>query len=193
MTDIRLNSLIGRLATIDRWLGGPNPWHASPAASRPPGRSHAPEVKAEQVRLLYTQLPTALFATTVIAGLLVYVLWEQVPRPLLLGWLSLLALLTLGRVWLMQRYFQIDPPPAEAPPWGHALVFTVGLSGVLWGIAGLFPFREPSLLHHVFLAFLIAGLAAGAMATLSSFRGACLAFLLPAVLPLVVRLMLHLS
>lgn len=193
MTDIRLNSLIGRLATIDRWLGGPNRWHASAAASRPPGHSHAPEVKAEQVRLLYTQLPTALFATTVIAGLLVYVLWEQVPRPLLLGWLFLLGLLTLGRVWLMQRYFQIDPPPAEAPPWGHALVFTVGLSGTLWGIAGLFPFREPSLLHHVFLAFLIAGLAAGAMATLSSFRGACLAFLLPAVLPLAVRLMLHQS
>jgi diguanylate cyclase (GGDEF)-like protein/PAS domain S-box-containing protein len=178
---------------IDRWLGGPNLWRASPASPQVPEHAHAPEIKAEQVRLLYKQLPTALFATAVIGCLLAAVLWDQVPRPLLLGWLFLLALLTLGRVWLMQRYFQIDPPPDEASPWGHAFVFTVGLSGALWGAAGIFPFREPSLLHELFLAFLIAGLTAGAMSTLSSFRGAWLAFILPAVLPLAVRLLLHLN
>ncbi|MBL8540691.1 MAG: EAL domain-containing protein [Betaproteobacteria bacterium] len=150
-------------------------------------------VKTEQIRLLYRQLPTVLVASAVSGCAVTLVLWQQVSHAMLLGWLCLLALLTLGRVWLMQRYFQIDPPPDEAPAWGHAFVFAVGLSGVLWGVAGVFPFREPSLLHEVFLAFMIAGLSAGAMSTLSSFRGAYFAFLLPAILPLAVRMTLHLA
>ena len=160
---------------------------------RLPEHPHGAEIKAEQVRLLYRQLPAGLFGSVVLGCLAAFVLWQQVPRALLLAWLFVLALLTLGRVWLMRRYFQIDPPPDEAPSWGHAFVFAAGLAGVLWGMAGMFPFREPSLLHEVFLAFMIAGLAAGAMTTMSSFRGAYLAFLLPAILPLAVRLMLHLT
>lgn len=193
MMELRSTTLRGRLAMIDRWFGGPNIWRAAPASSPSPGPSHDAEIRAEQIRLLYRQLPTALFASIVIGCLVAFVLWQHVPRALLLGWLFLLVVLTLGRVWLMQRYFQIDPPPDEAPAWGHAFVFAVGLSGALWGAAGMLPFREPSLVHEVFLAFMIAGMAAGAMTTLSSFRGAYLVFLLPAVLPLSVRLMLHLS
>jgi diguanylate cyclase (GGDEF)-like protein/PAS domain S-box-containing protein len=193
MTELRFPSLRRRLAMIDRWLGGPNLWRASPASPQSSDAFHGAEIKAEQIRLLYKQLPTALFATTVIACVLAYVLWEEEPRALLLGWLLVLGLLTLGRVWLMRRYFQINPPPDEAPAWGYAFVFTVALSGALWGVAGIFPFREPSVLYEIFLAFLLAGLSAGAMSTLSSFRGAYLAFLLPAILPLALRLMLHLT
>ncbi|MBL8529724.1 MAG: EAL domain-containing protein [Burkholderiales bacterium] len=193
MTELRSTILRGQLAMIDRWFGGPGIRRAVAASSPSGGDSHEAEIAAEQVRLLYRQLPTALFATVVIGCLVVFVLWGEVPRALLLAWSFALGLLTLGRVWLMQRYFLIAPPPREAPAWGHAFVFTVGLSGVLWGVAGVFPLREPSLLHEMFLAFMIAGLAAGGMTTLSSFRGAYLAFVLPAILPLAVRLMLHLS
>jgi diguanylate cyclase (GGDEF)-like protein/PAS domain S-box-containing protein len=193
MTELRYNTLRGQLAMIDRWFGGPGIRRAVPASSPSAGNSYEAEIAAEQVRLLYRQLPTALFGAVVIGCLVVFVLWEQVPRALLLTWLAVLGLLTLGRVWLMQRYFLLDPPPREAPAWGYALMFTAGLSGALWGMAGIFPFREPSLLHEVFLAFIIAGLSAGAMTTLSSFRGAYLVFLLPAILPLAVRFMLHLS
>jgi len=145
------------------------------------------------VRLLYQQLPSALFASVVIGCVTVFVLWEQVARTLLLGWLTAITLLTLGRVWLMRRYVEIGPPPDEAPSWGHAFVFGVGLSGALWGVAGLFPFREPSLIHELFLAFVLAGLSAGGMSTLSSFRGAFFAFTAPALAPLAVRFALHLT
>ena len=145
------------------------------------------------MRLLYQQLPSALFASVVIGCVTVFVLWEQVARTLLLGWLTAITLLTLGRVWLMRRYVEIGPPPDEAPSWGHAFVFGVGLSGALWGVAGLFPFREPSLIHELFLAFVLAGLSAGGMSTLSSFRGAFFAFTAPALAPLAVRFALHLT
>jgi diguanylate cyclase (GGDEF)-like protein/PAS domain S-box-containing protein len=193
MTDLRPTPPHRRQTLKHRWLGGLYLGRWWSTAPPPQADAHEAEIKTEQIRLLYRQLPTAL-ATSAISGCaVVFVLWQQVPHALLITWLCLLALLTLGRVWLMQRYFQLDPPPAEAPAWGHAFVFAVGLSGLLWGAAGILPFREPSLLHEVFLAFVIAGLAAGAMSTLSSFRGAYFAFLLPAILPLAVRMLLHVS
>jgi diguanylate cyclase (GGDEF)-like protein/PAS domain S-box-containing protein len=193
MTDLRSTPPRLRRALSDRWFGFLSLGRWWSTAPPPQADPHEAEIKTEQIRLLYRQLPTAL-ATSAISGCaVVFVLWQQVPHALLIAWLLLLALLTLGRVWLMQRYFQLDPPPAEAATWGHAFVFAVGLSGLLWGAAGILPFREPSLLHEVFLAFIIAGLAAGAMSTLSSFRGAYFAFLLPAILPLAVRMLLQAS
>ena len=43
----------------------------------------------------------------------------------------------------------------------------------------------------MFLAFVLAGLAAGGMSTLSSFRGAYAAFLVPAILPFAIKIMLQ--
>ena len=167
-------------------------------ASRPAGAGlrlaagkHAQEIEAEQVRLLYRQLPPGLFATVVIGGLVGYVLWAQVPRPLLLSWLVALSLLIAGRVWLMQRYLERNPPTIAARRWGNRFLVGVVLSGVLWGLAGVFPFREPNLVHDMFLAFVLAGLSAGAMSTLSSYRGAYAAFLIPAAAPFTLRIMLR--
>ena len=160
-----------RLVSVYRRMrrGGESNPASAPQSS---GNRHAREIEAEHVRLLYLQLPPALFATAVIAVLVVYVLWEQVSRPWLLSWFVALTLLTLGRLWLMQNYLASNPPAIEATRWGKHFVIGVGLSGLLWGVAGLFPFKQPSLVHEVFLGFVLAGLAAGAMSTLSSFRGA---------------------
>jgi diguanylate cyclase (GGDEF)-like protein/PAS domain S-box-containing protein len=166
----------------------------SPAANASSGLAsvaHAREVESDQVRFLYALLPPSLCATAVIGGLLGYVLWAQVPRPLLLAWLVALVLLTLGRLWLMQRYFDRKPPPDEARRWGNRFLVGVGLSGLLWGLAGILPFRETNLVHEMFLGFVLAGLSAGATTTLSSFRGGFEAFLVPAAIPYTVRVLLQ--
>src|SRR5215471_16633237 len=93
----------------------------------------------------------------------------------------------------MRSYLRANPPASEAPRWGQRFFFGVGLSGLIWGLAGVLPFREPSLIHEVFLTFVLAGLSAGAMSTLSSFRGAYVAFLAPAVLPFAIRVFLQLG
>ena len=179
-----------RLVSVYRRMrrGGESNPASAPQSS---GNRHAREIEAEHVRLLYLQLPPALFATAVIAVLVVYVLWEQVSRPWLLSWFVALTLLTLGRLWLMQNYLASNPPAIEATRWGKHFVIGVGLSGLLWGVAGLFPFKQPSLVHEVFLGFVLAGLSAGAMSTLSAFRGAFSVFLVPAVLPFAARVTLQ--
>jgi diguanylate cyclase (GGDEF)-like protein/PAS domain S-box-containing protein len=160
-------------------------------APRPPSANlHAQDISAEQIRLLYGQLSSALIATVVIGGLVVYVLWDQVSHLWLLMWLAALGVTTAARVWLLRSYARINPPTSEATPWAHRFVIGTAGAGVIWGLAGLFPFHG-SFMHEMFIAFVLAGLSAGAMSTLSSYRGAYLAFLAPAIAPYAVRLTLQ--
>ncbi len=163
-----------------------------PRAPRlPSANPHAQEISAEQIRLLYCQLSSALMATVVIGGLVGYVLWDQVSRPWLLTWLAALSVITAARIWLLRSYVRTNPPASEAPRWAHRFIIGTAGAGVIWGLAGLFPFHGGSFIHEVFIAFVLAGLSAGAMSTLSSFRGAYLAFLAPAIAPYAIRLTLQ--
>jgi len=55
----------------------------------------------------------------------------------------------------------------------------------------MFPLPPSALIQQMFVSFVLAGLAAGAMSTLSSYRGAYAAFLLPAILPFALRVLLQ--
>jgi diguanylate cyclase (GGDEF)-like protein/PAS domain S-box-containing protein len=180
----RLTSLTGRLARSWRGRGA--------GASRTPSASgadrHALEIRAEQIRLLFEQLPASLLATTVVGGLVVYVLWGYAPRLWLMSWVAALGATTLGRVWLLRAYFRARPQITDAARWARRFIAGVVLSGVIWGIAGVFPLAQDAFLQQMFLALVLAGLSAGGMSTLSSYRGAYAAFLVPAIVPFAIRL-----
>jgi PAS domain-containing protein len=163
------------------------------ALAAPPASAdrHRQQIRAEQTRLLFQQLPAALVATTVVGALVVYVLWRHVPAHWLLLWLLGLTVTTVARVWLIRAYVRAQPAVAEAKRWARRFLAGVLVSGMVWGLAGVLPLSSGAVLQELFLVFVLAGLAAGSMSTLSSFRGAYAAFLLPAVLPFAVKLMTH--
>src|SRR6058998_1172503 len=147
-----------------------------------------PEIQAGQVRLLYEQAPSALTATVANAAIVVAVLWTQVPKPFLTGWLLLIFLVALGRYRLRASYLRKHPATAESLQWGRHYMYVVAANGVLWGFAGFFFFLPQSYVHQVFLAFVLGGMVSGAISTLSPVRGAYLVFLIPALLPYAARL-----
>src|SRR5881396_2813185 len=148
-----------------------------------------PEIRAAQVRILYEQSPSALTATIVNATIVTAVLWGQVPKPFLTGWLLLIFLVALGRYGLGRAYLRKHPTIAESLRWGRHYLYVVAANGVLWGFAGFCFFTPQSYIHQVFLAFVLGGMVSGAISTLSPMRGAYLAFLIPALLPYGARLL----
>ncbi len=130
-------------------------------------------------------------ATVVVGGLVGYVAWDQVSRPWLLMWLAVLGVITAARVWLLGSYVRTNPPASEATRWARRFIIGTAGAGVIWGLVGLFSFHGNSFVHEVFIAFVLAGLSAGAMSTLSSYRGAYLAFLGPAIAPYAIKLTLQ--
>jgi len=152
---------------------------------------HRQEIRAAQVRLLFEQLPSALFATAVNAAILTAILWNDVSvsKPLLAGWLVTILLVALGRYLHRRAYLRRYPDGGESKRWGRHYLYAVAANGVLWGVAGYLFFPAESYTHQVFLAFVLMGMASGGIATLSALPGAFLLFVIPALNPYGVRLL----
>jgi hypothetical protein len=142
---------------------------------------------AEQVRLLYKNAPTSMVATLVNSLILTFILWEVISHTVLISWLACNFLLTLPRYMLVYRYNRASIKPHEANLWGTWLIIGIACIGIVWGSAGIFLFAVESIAHQVFLAFVLAGMVAGALVTFSVLKRAFLAYSLPALIPIMVR------
>ena len=161
------------------------------APPRAAQQRYSQPIYAEQVRLLFEQLPPALVATGLVGSLFVYVMWSHVPRAWLVLWGVGLAAITVFRECVRRAYLRSQPAPAEVGPWVRRCLAGIALSGLMWGIAGVFPIARGDAIVEMFQIFVLAGLAAGGMSTLSSFRGAYAAFLVPSILPFAIKFLLQ--
>ena len=142
---------------------------------------------SEQVKLLYKNAPLAYAVTVVNGALLIFVQSAYVSADVLAAWYGTLMLITVLRGFLAWRYWRIKPDPGKARFWNTAYAIGAGLAGATWGSAALFLFPMNSIANQVFVAFVLAGMAAGGISVLAPRMDACLAFLVPELLPLAVR------
>jgi signal transduction histidine kinase/CheY-like chemotaxis protein len=161
------------------------------AASQAGLRERAQQIEAEQVRLVYTQAPVGCAATVLNAGIVTVVLWKVVAHPLLLAWLALLIALILSLFALLRLYQRLTPTADRLRFWRTLFTIGVGSGGTVGGAAGILLFPHESLIHQVFLVFVLGGMAAGAVAVLSPVMTAFLAVFIPTLLPVTVQLFLQ--
>lgn len=146
-----------------------------------------PRLYAEQVRLLFDNVPPGLFAGLLNAGILVFVQRSVIEFRVLTLWFAAIFILSAVRYLMWFVYRRTEFVPAAAPRWGRLFMTGTALSGIVWGSAGVFLFPE-ELSHQVFVIFVLAGMTAGAVATFSALLKASAYFLVPALAPLTVRL-----
>lgn len=145
---------------------------------------------AEQVRLLYGNLPAGLFATILNAVILGYVQWPVVPHHVLVPWVAAIFVISLGRYLLVLAYEHASPPASDARRWGQWFTIGTALSGIAWGSAAILLFSD-DLAHQVFVIFVLAGMTAGAVVAFSALLHVALIFLVPVLGPLTVRLLVE--
>lgn len=116
-------------------------------------------------------------------------LWREDAERMVAVWLALIFAVIAARIWLTARVRQrlntrgFDRRDA----FRHAL--TTGMSGVAWGVGGMFiPTAEPLAVALVVTA--IQALVMGGVVTLGAYVPAFFAFALPACLPMTVALAL---
>jgi len=149
-----------------------------------PVGSESLEVKAKQIASLYSHLPVILLATSVNSVALTLTHWNHTGHLILVSWLVCIQLTALLRCILLLKYRR-NPAAGD---WGRW--FSVGtlVSGICWGAAGVLLFTPGSVPHQTFLMFVLGGMSAGAVTTLSASIRVVLAYLIPSLLPLTVRL-----
>lgn len=140
---------------------------------------------AEQVDLLYRHAPSIYAGNALAASGLALMLWERVDRPLFVGWLVALFLLTAARLALVATRRR-RAGAGSLRRWAHAFTVGAGLSGLLWGVmGGLFSGPEP--LQMASVGVVLAGLVSASVSSLSVYYPAYAVFALPAILPIALR------
>ena len=148
-------------------------------------------IGVEQVALLYSHAPTGFVATLVNASIVVAVLAQKIHWPLLTIWFALVTVTIALRYGLVRVYQRANPQPEHPSPWRKRFLIGVAIHGIVWGLGAWLLFVPHSLAHQVFLAFILGGMVAGAVASLSSIMTAFSAFAFPALLPLVAQFFLQ--
>lgn len=138
--------------------------------------------------MLYRSLPITLLTSAINAMVLALIQYPLVSAPLVTSWAAAVLLLTLWRAIGYVRFLRQPPTLAAVPAWKRRFIAEVLLSGMLWGAAAFLLYPPHDVLHQMFLIFMLAGMGAGAITTLSAVWVAALAYLLPSLLPLIVRL-----
>ena len=149
------------------------------------------QILAEQTRLLHANAPLSQLVALINAAILAFVQWSQTP-PLTLGaWLVCMGAVSLARLWQAYAFRRAQPALDAMQPWRNAFLLGAFASGCLWGAAGVLLVPEHSFPHQVFTSFVVAGMVAGSVATLSPALPAFLLFAVPAVAAVAIQFFLR--
>jgi signal transduction histidine kinase len=149
-------------------------------------------IVAEQVRLLYEGALGSILSSAVLATLLVFLQRDVIGPQSVMLWTALFAVTLAGRVVLVLFHSRAAVGGESISDLVSWLVrYRVGAvaAALVWGLASILLFPTQDLAHQTFLAFTLAGLAAGAMVSLAADPIAAPVFLLAVLAPLAVRLL----
>ena len=148
------------------------------------------QIRAEQVRITFASIPASLLAIFVNSSLLVVLLWNEIDQSYLMIWFLLTNMLSVIRWQLYRQYKRAAQFLPGERNWYRLLVITIALSGITWAAVGIWLFSHNSVMHQVFLAFVVGGMCAGGVATLSAILSAGRSFVVFAAAPIIVQFML---
>ena len=143
-------------------------------------------LQIERARLLYANLPASVVVNVWLAVILAGVQSEVIAHNTLFAWLGLMGAVLLARVILAAAWKRSGKGAAEkAPYWIRRFRIGVIATGVAWGVGTILLSPPGDIPHQAYIAFVLAGLGAGAVASLSIDTVSIIGFLLPSLGPLV--------
>jgi diguanylate cyclase (GGDEF)-like protein len=145
------------------------------------------DVRSEQIRIVFAAVPSSLATILAASAILSGVLWSHVDHVAVATWFVLTNLLSLYRLQLYRRFRREDTGRVVDEHWRRPAVLTSMASGLAWGSGGFLLLAEQSPAHQVFLAIVIAGVAAGAVTTMSALLPVVRGFVLLTVTPIIVK------
>jgi signal transduction histidine kinase/CheY-like chemotaxis protein len=145
------------------------------------------KILMEQIKLLYQPLLPLLGVNLIVSIALVVALWHLISHALLLGWLTAMLAAQAYRWFIHQKYRRVFCT-ATVKQLAQYFVIGGGITGALWGCCALFLFPHDALAHQFVIIAILIGLGAGAVTTHNSYLPAFMAFFLPTLIPISIKL-----
>lgn len=147
------------------------------------------KLRAALLTHVYKQGHIGLIASLLCATILLLGLYPIQNHTHLIAWYIVFLGITLFRFTIIKLYFQQSPAQKNLIVWHRLYVLGAFLGGCSWGfICGvMFPYPYP--MQLILTVLILAGVTAGAVPVLSGSLISAIAFLIPAILPLNIRLL----
>jgi PAS domain S-box-containing protein len=150
----------------------PNPSQVPPPLTHQPGivrdAVDRTRVLADQVELLYRQSPVGIAVTVVVGFAVMWELNSARERDLIFMWGALTLMVAIGRAFLAFAYHNAADRDSRPDVWLRRFAIGALATGVNWGLAGAVFFPAHTDEQQVFLAFILAGMAAGGLPIFSA-------------------------
>jgi diguanylate cyclase (GGDEF)-like protein len=158
------------------------------ASAKPDERGLEP--RAILLRQLLRQQPSLALINASVALAFALFAAGHAPPVIVGGWLALALATQVARLALTWHWLRRAVEPADLPDLGRRLTWSSFLAGTTWGAMGWLFINLDPVVFDVLVAFVIAGMAAGAITALPAHPPAFAAFLLPTLLPMALVLAL---
>ena len=162
-----------------------SPDTARAAAAVPSGEDAS--IAAEQVRLLYANVPMSQSVALVNGAALAIVQYSVVDSRWITAWLASLILVAIARGLGAMRFARLSPSADDIARWRAWFFWGVAASAVVWGSTALLLYPPHSVSHQTFVAFVLGGMVAGSMTVLTPVYSMFALFAVGAVTPIIVR------
>ncbi|MBE9525349.1 MAG: HAMP domain-containing histidine kinase [Proteobacteria bacterium] len=132
---------------------------------------------------LKANLWTSIGGNLVLALVTFWMLKDDIASTTLWAWLLSHVILAILRVHALYRLIPAEDPSEEWKKRKIIYTFSVTLIGLLWGIISLLAVLYAPVTEQLVVAFIVTGLTAGAVATLTPVLSGFLGYFLAAVIP----------
>jgi signal transduction histidine kinase/ActR/RegA family two-component response regulator len=146
--------------------------------------------RVDQVAMLYANWHRTTVSMLLGALILCTVMWGQVAPSLMAGWLALVLANQAWRGGLVHAWRRAQPGPAAADRWGRYWASGSSAAGARWGVAAIMMF-PPSAAYQALLIVCLFGVVLGGLNLTAVYKPSFYGFVLPALVPLVVRVALE--
>lgn len=140
------------------------------------------DVYRAQIEHLYHQLPRLLAFSLLVILLLAAMLREAVATSHIIGWLIAMIIVLVLRLILYIR-FSNRSENRSVSHWANWYVFYAGISGLVWGSAGVVLFAPDQLELQSLILLVLAGMGAASASVLPMYLPAFYAFLPASMIP----------
>ena len=122
---------------------------------------------SRKIQALYRAIPSSIFATIMIAAVMVTVLWNVMDQTALITWLVIIIAINLGRYFSSLVYHKHSDREENLELWDRIFFAGMTLNALAWGGVSIWLLPDNQSVYHYFPALILIGMSAGAVTTLS--------------------------
>jgi len=144
------------------------------------------EVLNETIAQAYDIGPRLFLPALLLSLLLATGIWNHGSHAWVITWFGSLSLCYGLRLLDWRKYHSLSPSQIDAGAWARRLQWSAGFTGLVWGLSVLLPDANEDRVSF-FVGFVLAGVCAGAVPSLSCVPRAAMLFVTACILPFAIH------